>query len=96
MLASAGVTLLTNATATSAAATWPGGMGLFAAEGTFSGATVKLQWLGPTGLWYDAGANTTLTAGGGGVFYLPAGQIRASVSGGPPSAMYASAARVQS
>jgi hypothetical protein len=91
---SASVALLTNDSVTSVAATWPGGMGLFSADGTFSGATLTLQWMGPTGLWYTAGAATTLTAAGGGIFYLPPGQIRVLVAGGPPSGVSAVAARV--
>lgn len=88
------VDLLTNATATGADAIWPGGRGLFAADGTFSGATVTLQFLGPAGNWLPAGSFTTLTAAGGGVFDLPQGRIRAAITGGPPSGMFAYACTV--
>lgn len=89
------VTLLSNAAATGASSYWRGGRGMFAAAGTFNGATVKLQFLGPDGsTWIDAGTNTTLTAAGGGIFDIPPSQIRGAVSGGPPSGMYATAARV--
>lgn len=81
--------LLNNESATGAVGTWPGGRGLFSADGTFGGATVKLQFLGPAGNWLDAGTYTTLTAAGGGNFDLPQGQIRAAVSGGTPSGLYA-------
>ena len=85
--------LLSNASATGAQVTWPGGRGMFAADGTFSAATVKLQFLGPAGNWLDAGTYTTLTAAGGGIFDLPQGGIRAFVSGAP-SGMYAYACSV--
>lgn len=89
-------TLLSNASATGSATTWGGGSGVFEAAGTFSGATVKLQRLGPDGAtWYDVGADTTLTAAGGGYFIMPPGQIKAVISGGPPSGMYASAEQVK-
>ena len=87
-----GVDLLTNASSTSAEKPWPGGRGTFEVSGTFGGATVYLQYMGPDGsTWLVAGANTTLTAAGGGNFDLPEGRIRALVSGGSPSGLYASA-----
>jgi hypothetical protein len=83
--------LLTNASATGSAVQWGGGQGLFSAAGTFSGATVKLQYLGPDGSTYlDVGPDVTLTAAGMGLFCLPPGMIRASVTGSP-SGMYANA-----
>lgn len=89
------VDLITNGTATGNSVIWPGGRGLFTVAGTFSGATVKLQFLGPdNSTWLDAGTNTTLTAAGGGIFDLPQGQIRANVSGGPPSGIFAIAVTV--
>ena len=36
-----------------------------------------------------APAAVTLTAAGGGVFVYPPGQVRAAISGSPPSGMYA-------
>lgn len=84
--------LITNGTATGSAVHWPGGEGTFSVVGTFSGATIKLQYLGPDGsTWMDAGADATLTAAGGCNFTLASGSIRASVSGGPPSGVYATA-----
>lgn len=89
-------TLLSNASATGSATQWPGGTGVFAAAGTFGGATVSLQFLGPDGsTWIDAGSDTTLTTAGGGGFFLDSGQIRAAVSGGSPSGLYASANQVR-
>lgn len=87
-------TLLSNASATGAAVQWPGGQGTFAVVGTFGGATVALQFLGPDGSTYiNAGTNTTLTAAGAGNFILPPVLIRATVTGGTPSALYASATK---
>lgn len=87
--------LITNGTSTGSAVQWPGGFGNFSAQATFSGATVKLQYLGPDGTNYiDAGGDTTLTAAGGGNFILPRCTIRAAVTGGPPSGVYAQVKRV--
>lgn len=83
--------LLSNASATGSAVQWGGGVGVFTAAGTFSGATITLQYLGPDGLtWFAVGPDTTLTAAGGGAFLLPPGSIRAAVTGSP-SGMYAQA-----
>jgi hypothetical protein len=83
-------TLINNAAATGAATTWDGGDGEFAVSGTFGGATVSLQELGPDGVtWQDVGTDTTLTAAGGGGFRIGPNQIRAAVTGGTPSAIYA-------
>lgn len=92
--------LLSNAAATGSAVSWPGGRGVFSVySGTFSGATVKLQWSpddGTTWLDVDSAATTfvTLTAVGSGLFELPACMIRAFVSGGPPSGINAVAKSV--
>lgn len=78
---SANLALLSNASATGSALQWPGGRGVFSASATWGGGTVKLQYLGPDGTtWIDAGSDTTLTANGGGVFELPACQVRANVA----------------
>jgi len=93
--ASAGVRLLSNAAASSTLQPWPGGLAVFSVSGTFGGATVKLQLLGPDGATLlDAGAATTLIAPGMGLAYLPPGQVQATVVGGPPSGISASLARV--
>ena len=89
------IDLLANASATGGAFTWRGGDGSFLVAGTFGGATVSLQVLGPDGATFlDAGANTTLTAPGIGNFRLPPGQIRAAVTGGSPAGLYAKAAGI--
>src|SRR4029077_9643937 len=73
----------------------PGGICVFSVAGTFNGATIALYVLGPDGVtWLPAGAQTTLVAPGMGVAYLPPCQIQAQVSGGPPSGIFASIARV--
>ncbi len=82
--------LLDNASATGNAAQWGGGRGVFSAAGTFGGATVTLQYLGPDGsTWLTAA--TGLTAAGLVAFELPPGQIKAAVGGGAPSGLYADA-----
>lgn len=92
---SGSVTLLANASATGSGVVWPGGEGMFVVAGTFGGATVALEVLGPdNATWINAGADGTLTAAGVCAFSLPQGQIRASVTGGTPSGLYACAARI--
>lgn len=89
------IDLLSNASATGSAAIWPGGRGTFLVAGTFGGTTVTLQVLGPDGsTWLAVGTYTTMAAAGGGNFDLPQGQIRANVSGGTPSGLYALVATV--
>lgn len=89
------VDLLTNASSTGSAVLWPGGRGTFLAAGTFGGATVSLQVLGPDeSSWIDAGSYTTFTANGVGNFDLPQGKIRASVASGTPSSLYAIACTI--
>lgn len=84
--------LITNAAVTGAWAPWLGGPGVFKVAGTFGGATVSLQYLGPDGATAtDVGADTTKTAPGGGGFVLDPCQIRAAVSGGAPSGLYVTA-----
>jgi hypothetical protein len=94
------IKLIDNAAVSGNAADWSGGRGTFSVPaGTFSGATVKLQWSpddGTTWLDVDRSGDTyvTLTAAGGGLFDLPVCKIKAVVSGGPPSGIYAYAAGV--
>ncbi len=92
------VTLLDNASATGSAASWTGGRGFFSGVGTFGGGTITLQILGPDGTTYvpvtsPEGTAIALTAAGGIWFVAPAGSLRAAVSGGTPSALYANAVR---
>lgn len=85
--------LLSNASATGSAVRWPGGEGTFTVVGTFGGTTVALQYLGPDGTtWIGVDAtDASFTAAGMCGFVLAPGQIRAAVTGGSPSALYAKA-----
>lgn len=82
--------LLSNASATGSAVQWGGGRGVFSVVGTFGGATITLQYMGPDGATYIPAA-AGATAAGVTAFELPPGLIRAAVSGGPPSGIYANA-----
>lgn len=85
-------TLLSNASADGSYVSWPGGRGIFTAEATWGGGTVTLQYKGPNGTAIAAGSDTTLTANGGGVFELPAGDIRAAVA--TATAVYAQVQKI--
>lgn len=86
-----GIVLASNASATGSWFPWPGGRGEFRVEGTFPG-TVKLQCKGPNGTAQDVGTDTTLTASGGGIFELGAGEIRCNIA--TATAVYAMALRI--
>ena len=79
--------LITNGSATGNPVWWRGGKGRFSVVGTLTGEnSVSLEYLGPDATtWITATDNTsspiTLTAGGGVNFELPAGPIRAAISG---------------
>jgi hypothetical protein len=99
----AGVSLLSNAAATSAAKKWPGGRGVMSVAGTFGGAAVTMQFLGPDGSTYldvkamaPDGTQTavSLAAAGAIGFVLPPTLIKVVVTGGAPSGLYARADRV--
>ena len=82
-------------TATGPLVDCPGGRCAFAVAGTFNGATITLQMLGPDGsTLITLGAATTLTSAGVGLVDLPPCQVQATVTGGPPSGLFASIARV--
>lgn len=73
----------------------PGGVMVVSVCGTFGGASIALNVLGPDGVtMIPAGAATTFTAAGMGVVYLAPCQIQMIVTGGPPSGIFASIARV--
>lgn len=74
--------LVENASVTGPLVNWPGGPGMFTAEATFGGGTVKLQvqTQSAAGTWVDVGSDTTLTAAGAGGFTLPPCNIRASIA----------------
>lgn len=100
MASSAGerLDLLSNASATgSAVIAQVGGRYVFAATGTFGGATLQLQMLAPDATtWIDL-ANGAFTAAPVGVAVdVPMGaHFRAALTGGTPSAFYASLTRAQ-
>jgi hypothetical protein len=78
------ITLLSNASATGASFNWKGGKGLFMAEATWGGGTVKLTFTSLHGTEIDvknpAGTAVSLTANGMVYFELPPGQITANVA----------------
>lgn len=94
-----GVILLNNAAATGAAQRWPGGRGMFVLVGTIGGSSIAFEFQGPDSTTWlpvqdTAGADVTLTAVGSAVFELPPCPVRATVTGGAPAGLYASAARI--
>ena len=88
-----GIVLASNDSATGSWFQWPGGRGEFRVEGSFPG-TVKLECKGPNGTAQDVGTNTTLTASGGGIFELGAGEIRCNIA--TATGVYAMALRIPS
>lgn len=97
--------LFSNSTGAGNGATvpWPGGRGVVTAEGTWGGSSLGLEYQGPHGSWIPvtvldpADATSTalaLTANGMFLFELPPGKIRGVLTGGTPSAFYATAARI--
>lgn len=100
----ASIVLIANGAATSAAKLWPGGKGVLTVVGTFGGAAVTMQYLGPDNTTYvdvkaldpTTGNQTTvsLSAAGSIGFILPPTPVRVVVTGGAPSGLYADAARV--
>lgn len=81
--------LLTNASTTGSYAEVVGGRYIWAAEGTFSSATLQLQSKGPNGTAIDI-AGASLTANGFiEVMIADGSQVRVLVTGSP-SAMYSS------
>lgn len=88
--------VMRNSASSSTAVNWPGGIGVFSAVGTWNGATLTLEFIGPDGATLlVAGDATTLSANGAGVFYLPECQVRAVVSNvGGSTSLTASIARV--
>ena len=75
----------------------PGGLMVVAAVASvWAGATATLNMLGPDGstLLPVSGSQATFTANGVGTIYLPPCVLQVTVSGGPPTALYYSIARV--
>lgn len=88
--------LINNAAATGPAVILQqGGLYTFNVVGTFGGTTVKLQILGPDDVTYVDVPTASHTAAGVIGVYLPAGgTVKAVVTGGAPSGLYASVALV--
>lgn len=59
---------------------WPGGPGMFTAEATFGGGSVKLQVRTQKGTFVDVGADTSLLAAGAAGFLLPPCQIQVLIT----------------
>ena len=87
-----GITLASNASATGSWVPWPGGRGEFRVQATWGGGTVKLECKGPNGTAQDVGTETELTADGGAIFELGAGEIRCNIA--TATGVYAMALRV--
>jgi hypothetical protein len=96
-MAAAKVDLLANVAASGAAMNVSfGGRYLMVATGTFSGATVKVQMLGPDGATYVDVPTASLTAAGSVLIYLPWGcTVKGVISSGPPSGIYLSLYRME-
>lgn len=88
-------TLLNNAAATGSGVNIPGGEYMFMASGTLTGATLALEVLSPSGTWAVVQVFTgslvrfTTLPGNQSGISLPAGQVRASLTGGSPTACFA-------
>lgn len=89
---SASVSLLSNGSATSAAANWPGGKGVFSVKATFGGGSVALQYQLPDNSTWFTPTSGSLTANDGFIFELPPCLIRAAVV--TATAVYARADRI--
>jgi len=85
------LTLLNNASATSAGFGWAGGKGVFAVKATGYG-TVALQYQLPDGVTWVTPTDGSLSADGGVVFELGPCNIRAAVT--TATAVYASVTRI--
>jgi len=83
-----GKTFTNPASGSSTAVDWNGGTGMFAVQGTFSGATVKLQHQigdGASAVWQDIGADATLTESGSILFTTSATALQVVNSAHTPS-----------
>jgi len=73
---------------------WDGGKGSFIIQGTFGGTTAELQFQTPEGVWIAvSSATSTIGANAHAEFEIPKGQLRAVLTGGTPSVMFADAVR---
>lgn len=85
------LTLLDNTDATGSAVSWRGGRGWFFVHGTFASTSAALEFSMDGSTWFAVSSDTTKTANGMGLFELPPGYMRCSLTGGTPSAMFANA-----
>lgn len=87
--------LLNNVAATGSGVSVGGGSYVFTVDGTFGGATVALEIRSPDGSSWLAIANGSFTAEGNCVVELGDGsEVRVSVTGGSPAALYANIAAI--
>ena len=88
-------TLLSNASATGPGCKVAGGTYIWSAVGTFSGATLTLEFLGPDNTTYVAISGVSLTANGSAEIDATIGAIiRCVVTGGSPSGLYSTLERI--
>ncbi len=86
------IELIENGSATSSATRWPGGKGSMTVAGNFNTAIVTLQTLAGDGAtWVKV---IDFAAAEHKNFELAEGQIRAEITGGPPSGLYAIAVQI--
>lgn len=83
------VVLGENLSATGGAVKWPGGDGVFMAEATFGGGTVKLQTQTRNGTWIDV-ENASVTAAGTKYFHLGPCLVRVNIATATAVYAYAS------
>lgn len=89
-------TLISNGTASTATGIpVPPGRYAYSVDGTFSDATVTLSILGPDDSSYiSVGSDAALTAEGAVLVELPKCTVKAIVTSGPPSGIYARLDRI--
>ena len=88
------LTLLDNASATGSPVRAIGGKYLFVEDGTLGGATITLEFHDDASAGWVPIAGTAQTSDSAQMVELPQGQYRAGVTGGTPSALYASLHRI--
>lgn len=88
--------LLNNVAVTGPATVVSGGTFSWAVSGTFGGATVKLQLLGPDGTTYIDIPSASMTAAGVMSVDIAGGAtVKAVITGGAPSAMFSTLAFIR-
>jgi hypothetical protein len=87
--------LLANAAATGGDIAVARGTYALQIDGTFSGATIKLQIKSAAGNYIDVANEATMTAAGQCLVDLPDCVVRAAISAGPPSGVYVTLSQVR-